>query len=119
MFELPADLLKDPENGTITLADGSTRSADLIVASDGVHSRFTALVTGKNTDAEPTGTAAFRFLIDTKDVLADDATKRIYQGKEGFLKIYVAADRRLVWYSCRKYDNTILYENWRTSADGL
>ena len=93
---------QDHSTATITLADGTTRSADLVIAADGVHSSAVKQVTGYNTPASPTGKSAFRFLIPTEDILADEQTKHFLEGKPGKFKIFLGSEeRRLVWYPCR------------------
>ena len=95
----------DALNASITLANGDIRTADLIVAADGVHSQATRHVLGHENFAAPTGMSAFRFLIPS-DVLRDDPkTASFLENDEGRLKIFTGTgDRRLVWYPCRKYD---------------
>ncbi|KAI9801589.1 MAG: hypothetical protein M1825_003268 [Sarcosagium campestre] len=76
--------------------------ADLIIAADGVHSTAVGLVTGRDNAASPTGFSAFRFLMPTNDILADEQIKYLLDGKEGKFKIFVGeGGRRLVWYPCR------------------
>ena len=97
-----AHISQDPDSATITLADGTVCASDLIVAADGVHSKAVSLVTGQETAATPTGFSAFRFLIPTEEILADERTRHFLEGKEGEFKIFVGeGGRRLVWYPCR------------------
>lgn len=91
----------DCEDGTVTLADGSRHKKDLIVAADGVHSRFAYKVTGFDSPAARTGQAAFRFLIPTKTLLEDEKTRPLFKDKTVRLTLAVEEDRRLVWYPCR------------------
>jgi len=97
-------LYQNPDTGTITLADSSTYTADLVIAADGVHSAAVTLVTGRENPAESTGQSAFRFLIPTEAILEDPETRSFIEGKEGRFKIFVGdAGRRLVWYPCREW----------------
>ncbi|KAI9855206.1 MAG: hypothetical protein M1813_000501 [Trichoglossum hirsutum] len=92
----------DPKTGTITLAGGSTRVADLVVAASGIHTTFLSQVLPPGQDITPisTGTSAFRFLIPTSDLLPNDEIEPFM--KEPGIKIFVGqGSKRLVWYPCR------------------
>ncbi|KAJ7067388.1 FAD/NAD(P)-binding domain-containing protein [Mycena amicta] len=54
----------DPDAGTITLENGETATADLVVGADGVHSIVRSSILGQEVHAEPTGWACFRCLFD-------------------------------------------------------
>ncbi|KAL4875129.1 hypothetical protein BJY04DRAFT_224326 [Aspergillus karnatakaensis] len=127
----------DVEDGSVTLADGSIHSADLIVAADGVHSSAVERVIGHATPVIATGWAVFRFLIPTEDLRREpDIAPLLEEGattlEDGLMKIFRTADsmKRLVWYPCA--DNTIQNfvavhedrntgdherEDWNRSAD--
>ena len=94
----------DTLSASITLANGDTEIADVIVAADGVHSQATRHILGHDNLAAPTGMSAFRFLIPS-DVLRDDPeTASFLEDDAGRFKIFTGTgDRRLVWYPCRKY----------------
>ncbi|KAL1983996.1 hypothetical protein VTN96DRAFT_9681 [Rasamsonia emersonii] len=79
----------------------SSGAKDLIVAADGVHSRFAYKVTGFDSPAARTGQAAFRFLIPTKTLLEDEQTRLLFEDSTVRLTLAVGEDRRLVWYPCR------------------
>lgn len=64
----------DPENGIVKLKDGSEFKGDLIIGADGIHSVAVQTVLGRSVPAESSGTACFRFLIPTEDVLNDPET---------------------------------------------
>ena len=67
-----------------------------------MHSSLVSQVTGYATPAKPTGFSAYRFLIPTEELLEDERTKHVIDGKEGKMKIFVGeGGRRLVWYPCR------------------
>ncbi|KAL1962936.1 hypothetical protein VTN77DRAFT_9032 [Rasamsonia byssochlamydoides] len=116
----------DCEEGIVTLADGSTRRKDLIVAADGVHSRFAYKVTGFDSPAARTGQAAFRFLIPTRKLLDDEETRSLFEDSMGRLTLAVGEDRRLVWYPCRGHevqnfagihpDTGSCHADWNSSA---
>lgn len=94
-------------DGSITLKDGSSHTADLIVAADGLHSALRDVVLKDNTKApSPSGLSAFRFMIDTK-VLEDDPNlaKLLEIKGPGFTLVIDEKDkvneRHMVWYACR------------------
>lgn len=86
----------------MTLQDGTCLRADLIVAADGVHSDSPTLVTGQPTPASPTNVSAFRFLIPSEEILADEETRDLLKG-QATMRIFIGdAGRRIVWYPCRE-----------------
>lgn len=58
--------------GTVSLEDGETLSADVIIAADGIHSTIRKAVLGRDVKAIPTGFSAYRMMIPN-DVLATEA----------------------------------------------
>ncbi|KAJ7081834.1 FAD/NAD(P)-binding domain-containing protein [Mycena belliarum] len=54
----------DPERGTVTLKDGETIHADLVVGADGLRSVIRSHVVGATVTAPATGLSCFRSLID-------------------------------------------------------
>ncbi|KAL3459705.1 hypothetical protein BJX64DRAFT_301150 [Aspergillus heterothallicus] len=102
----------DPEQGSVTLADGSVHTGDLVLGADGVHSSAVRLITGRNTPVEPTGWSVFRFLINTDDLVADPEIAPLLDDgptavRDGLMTIFTAGEgmRRLVRYPCA--NNTI------------
>jgi salicylate hydroxylase len=98
--------------GVVTLADGETLAADLVVAADGVHSCTHRYVLGYERPAVPSGTTVIRFMIPTETVREDPRTARVLARGDGLVSIYTAADsqRWLVRYPCRKYATPPSYE---------
>jgi 2-polyprenyl-6-methoxyphenol hydroxylase-like FAD-dependent oxidoreductase len=66
---------KCPVEGQVTLADGSTMSADLVVAADGIPSKAVKNVTGYDNPATETGMSCFRFLMRKQEILDDEKRK--------------------------------------------
>ncbi|MCJ1462470.1 hypothetical protein MMC07_001072 [Pseudocyphellaria aurata] len=118
----------DPSLGTVTLENGSTHKSDLVVGADGVHSMASSLVPSHGTPAAATGHSAYRFLIPTEELLADEETRPIFEGKDGQFYIFVGEKNRLVIYPCRNNelqnfvmihsdnDKRISQEGWNISA---
>ena len=97
----------DAEAGTVTLADGTVHHADLIIAADGYHSVMKEVVLGEAAPTgTPTGLDAFRFLIQTKDMLDEPQTveflSRKFEGPTILANPHrPTSDSHLVWYDCR------------------
>ncbi|KFZ07639.1 hypothetical protein V501_06261, partial [Pseudogymnoascus sp. VKM F-4519 (FW-2642)] len=93
----------DAEAGSVTFADGSVATGDLVVAADGVHSKAVETVIGQPNPALPTEKYNFcyRFLIPTAEIAADPETAMWTEGDDGRIKVIVTEGRRLVWYPCR------------------
>ena len=92
----------DAEAGSVTLADGSILSGDLIVAADGVHSIASEFI-GDPSPAIPSDTTVVRFLIPTSTLKADPATASLIPG-DGLCSVYTTASRThwLLRYPCRE-----------------
>lgn len=97
----------NPDQGSVTLADGSVKSADLIVAADGLHSVARAAVASLASPRD-TKLSAFRFLLPTDTVRAHPAGKELLSWKvPGALllgdpgSVTLEEERHLMWYSCR------------------
>ena len=90
------------EAGSVELADGSTFSADLVVAADGVRS-IASKFTGTFRPVIPSDTTVVRFLVPTSTLLADPATEKLVAGN-GVCSIYTTSskNRWLVRYPCRE-----------------
>lgn len=82
---------------TITLEDRSTRSGDLIVGADGVHSKSRTSIVASARSFK-TEASAFRFIIERRVVLEDPNTASV-PGPNGSMDMWYAADRKIVVYS--------------------
>jgi len=113
---------------SVTLADGETVYADLIVASDGVKSRVQSVVTGKKNVPEPTGDAAYRATIPTDVMLRDPELRSLVD--EPNMTAWMAPGRHLMAYNIRgkkEYNLVLLHpddgsvESWTAegSADKM
>ncbi|MCJ1424421.1 hypothetical protein MMC29_002309 [Sticta canariensis] len=93
----------DPGQGTVTLNNGSSHTSDLVIGADGVHSLAANLVPGHSTSATATAFSAIRFLIPSGEILTDEETRPLIDGKDGQLSLFLDEEgRRLVCYPCRK-----------------
>lgn len=89
----------DPETATITLENGETIKADLVLGADGIYSKTRTFVSGNPSKLYTSGKAAFRFLIPRKAALEDPEVAKICE-HEGELAIWYGDDRRVVMYPC-------------------
>lgn len=112
----------DPERGTITLEDGKTVEADLVIGADGIYSITRRYI--KDAKLFGSGKAAFRFLIPRKVALEDPVTQPLVE-RQSALQIWYGSDRRVVVYPCN--DNELLNfvcihpdtESHATKSDGM
>ncbi|KAI1299107.1 hypothetical protein F5Y03DRAFT_386370 [Xylaria venustula] len=92
----------DVNAGVVTLEDGTTVNADVVIGADGVYSRMRRFVNGEQQqppDLFSSGKAAFRFLLQRKIVLGDPLTAPLVE-KDNVLTVWFGADRRVVMYPC-------------------
>jgi len=87
----------DCEQGTVTLVNGETLEADLIIGADGIHSALRTFVVGKEVNSKPTGSSAYRLMLPV-DVLkgrAPDFATNIGP-EEPYTSMIMAHDCRLI-----------------------
>ncbi|MCJ1267057.1 hypothetical protein MMC22_006942 [Lobaria immixta] len=84
----------DPSRGTITFDDASSHTSDLVIGADGIHSLAATFVPGCGKPATATGFSAFRFLVPTDELLADEETSPLVDGKDGNVNIFIGREGR-------------------------
>jgi salicylate hydroxylase len=98
----------------VTLADGTTLKADLIIGADGIHSVAVKSVIGYDNPAVPKGMSCFRFLLSSEELIEDPETEALMENHEGKARYYVVAQgqstKRIVWYPCREYVRTLIIQ---------
>lgn len=100
----------DCDTATITLADGTQITGDLVVAADGIHSRARKAVTGRHVPLFTSGKCGYRWLTPTS-ALREDAETKIFAEETGQC-VQVGGEnsngdfRRIVFYPCS--DNKIM-----------
>ncbi|VUC32393.1 unnamed protein product [Clonostachys rosea] len=93
----------DAETGEITLCDGTKHRGDLLIGADGVHSKVVAAVAGSNPKSVSTKQNTFRFLVPIDKVLANPITGPFFKDLgSDWQHVFIAKDRRLVIYPCRR-----------------
>ncbi|KAI0911784.1 hypothetical protein F4823DRAFT_623271 [Ustulina deusta] len=89
----------DADAGVVTLEDGTSIAADVVIGADGVYSRMRRFAHGKQPRLFSSGKAAFRFLLQKKIALEDPLTAPLVE-KDNVLTMWYGADRRVVMYPC-------------------
>ncbi|KAK3394131.1 hypothetical protein B0H63DRAFT_37334 [Podospora didyma] len=87
----------NPDEGTLTLEDGTTHTADMVIGADGIYSTTRRYI--KDTKLFSSGKAAFRFLIPRQVAEADPITAPLVKHRNA-LAMWYANDRRIVMYPC-------------------
>ncbi|CAI4214082.1 unnamed protein product [Parascedosporium putredinis] len=95
----------DVETATITLADGTKVTGDVVLGADGVSSATRKAIVGESHKPFGSGKSAFRFLIPHETLLSNPNTKKFTE-TQGYMSMWYGDDRRLVMYPCN--DNTIM-----------
>ncbi|KAL5603719.1 hypothetical protein FOVSG1_006469 [Fusarium oxysporum f. sp. vasinfectum] len=92
---------------TVTLADGSFFSGDLILGADGVSSVTRNAVVGSEIKPFSSDRAAFRFLIPKQKMMDHPELRKLVPVQDdGIMTMWFAEDRRLVMYPC--VNNTVM-----------
>ncbi|KAL0933737.1 salicylate hydroxylase [Colletotrichum truncatum] len=121
----------DPENASVTLADGTIVSADLVVVADGIHSGGVEAVLGSPNPAIPAGQDNFcyRFLLPMEEVLSDPVAGQLFDDASGSVRMFLGNGKRVVTYPCRNGEvlnciaifhsevGTSTKEDWHSSVD--
>ena len=87
----------DAEKAILSFEDGSTRSCDVVIGADGIHSNTRRAVVSNAPEPYKGKHNAFRFIIPRQTVLEDSQTEyigRVY----GSMDMWYAADRKIVLY---------------------
>ncbi|KAJ5807698.1 Monooxygenase FAD-binding [Penicillium robsamsonii] len=84
---------------SVTLADGRTFQADLLIGADGLHSQIRQSIAPGSPSPYPVGKSCFRWLLPT-DQLRQDASTVDFVRDTGVFIEWASDDRRLVAYPC-------------------
>jgi salicylate hydroxylase len=107
-LHLSSEVVSASVEGKILLKDGSTQTADLVVAADGMKSVLREAVTQDPRPAASTGLSAFRLLIGTKQLESDEKLANLLKKVNGGANLLAdpketTKERHMMWYACRKY----------------
>ena len=95
----------DPETATITLENGQSYSADVLVGADGVHSVTRKALLNEAPVPFSNGHNAFRFMIERCIALEDPETEP-FARVDGSMDMWYGPDRKIVMYTTA--NNTLL-----------
>ncbi|KAL1616988.1 hypothetical protein SLS56_011176 [Neofusicoccum ribis] len=95
----------DCNAATITLADGTKVTGDLVIAADGIHSKARKFVTGRDYPLFTSGKCGYRWLMPTS-ALREDPETSLFAQEPGQVVQVAGEDRRIVFYPCS--DNKIM-----------
>ncbi|KAJ5109527.1 hypothetical protein N7456_006202 [Penicillium angulare] len=84
---------------SITLDDGRTFEADLLLGADGLHSQVRGAIAPSAPAPYKVGKACFRWLLPTEDLQKHESTQEFVKESGIFIE-WAADDRRLVAYPC-------------------
>jgi salicylate hydroxylase len=94
----------DPEHATITLEGGEIHHADIIVGSDGIHSKAVHAI-DNTLQVEKSSRNCYRFMVPTDKAMGDETTKAFLQSYDwtDILAIFLdkTGTRNTVMYPCR------------------
>ncbi|KAB5515523.1 FAD binding domain-containing protein [Coniochaeta sp. 2T2.1] len=99
----------NPDGPSLTLANGSVVTADLIIAADGIHSVAVEAILDHSNPPQPANhsNCCYRFLITKAELEAHEDTKFFVEPPASSIcRIYADQERsrRLVTYPCREYE---------------
>ncbi|KPI40439.1 Salicylate hydroxylase [Cyphellophora attinorum] len=103
----------DGQAGSVTLMDGTTHTADLIIVADGLHSTAASYVNSHQPcPIIPKVQTVIRFLIPSSAITADPITAPILPGTNE-INFFFAKDRYIIRYPCRNdtLQNFAMYIN--------
>lgn len=86
----------DPEEGTVTLGNGETIAADLVIGADGIHSAVRKAVIGEALEAIPTGISAYRMLIPIGALGGIDAPPSMFNPSDPVTTMVIGHDKRII-----------------------
>ncbi|OMP81984.1 3-hydroxybenzoate 6-hydroxylase 1 [Diplodia seriata] len=83
----------------VRLAGGEVKTADLVVAADGLHSVAREAVVGQRFETRSSGKCCYRWLMPY-EAFAEDDELRMFAEEPGVLTELTGGDRRIVFYPC-------------------
>ncbi len=96
----------DPEEGSITLSNGQSMTADVVIGADGIHSVARKFIASEAPSPSPFPISVFRMLIPCSKLTESPDTIG-FVDRPGKLNIFMSDDgRRIINYPCRS--NTIM-----------
>jgi salicylate hydroxylase len=107
----------DCEAGSVRLETGEVLSGfDVIIGADGIRSVVRECVLGRKVNAVPTGHAAYRMMIDSKNIEGDEEISKFLNPRDPSTTMVMAHDCRLIMGPAR---NGEVYSIVAMVPDGL
>ena len=88
----------DPETATISFADGSSRTGDVVIGADGIHSNARKALMDNAPTPVKGAHNCFRFII-TRQIALDDPETRPLVEERGTMDLWYSGDKKIVIYS--------------------
>ncbi|KAJ5894521.1 hypothetical protein N7495_006212 [Penicillium taxi] len=89
----------ESDRPSVTLADGRSFEADVLLGADGIHSQTRGAIAPEAPAPYPVGKSCFRWLLPI-DQLKEYESTQAFVGRPGVFIEWAAEDRRLVAYPC-------------------
>lgn len=86
----------DPEAGTVTLGNGESITADLIIGADGIHSIVRTTVVGEALEAIPTGISAYRMLVPIEELGPIDVPASVFTPTDPITTMVIGHEKRII-----------------------
>ncbi|CAI4219807.1 unnamed protein product [Parascedosporium putredinis] len=86
----------DADAGSVTLEDGETITADLVIGADGIHSKIREAVIGEYREAIPTGISAYRMLIPIESLQDINIPATALQPADPVTTMVIGHEKRVI-----------------------
>lgn len=86
----------DADAGSVTLEDGETITADLVIGADGIHSKVREAVIGEYREAIPTGISAYRMLIPIESLKDINIPATALQPADPVTTMVIGHEKRVI-----------------------
>lgn len=96
----------DTESGTVTLENGETLTADVIVVADGIKSVVREAIVGNSVEPLPTGHSAYRIVLPMEALVGSKVFTDVLNPRESFTTMVLGHDKRLIMGPAR---NSTIY----------
>jgi 2-polyprenyl-6-methoxyphenol hydroxylase-like FAD-dependent oxidoreductase len=102
------DVQSSPDSVTVYFADGTSATGDLLIASDGIHSRTRRVVFPEAPPPTATGNIGFGGFVRAPGLVPVDGFLRMTFGRRGFFGYVAAPDGEVYWFSSVQHGDQAL-----------